>query len=457
MGNRRRNPRLWGIPVLNPELELALAAAPARRALPAPPAKDFVHICRCPAVRRRNGDSTGLCACRHPVAGANCGCACAEGRGAWCEHCRAVAVLEPWSEEEKAAARRGLEEIEREELGPEFAAAGADRGLTALRMHEAGLAGKSKRYAACARRGFAVDCRESDTHRFFQPYHCGLRYCPNCGPATMTALLNENLPRIAAFLEREPIRLRWTLAMLTLTIRADGEKPTAAEVRAFNKQVRRWFRLLQKRRLYQAGAGAGGGTPGLIWVDEFGAEAKGRRAGRAAGGWNLHAHGIYYGPLLDWAKARDLWRELSGATGCYLKQVRGWKRRQAGNPQWRGELSKALYYALKYSGKAPHASPERIAMLEAAFHRVRRLHTAGAFYNLPAAEPEGKESGGAAAPPRRECPRCGGPLIAARKLLDLSTLAQDGRQDLEQARREAGRVRAMGVPADNPPDQRRRM
>lgn len=63
---------------------------------------------------------------------------------------------------------------------------------------------------------------------------------------------------------------------------------------------------------------------------------------------------------------------------------------------------------LKDSGKAPHASPERIAILEAPFHRVRRLHTTGAFYNLPAAEPDGKESGGAPVPQRHECPQCGG-------------------------------------------------
>jgi hypothetical protein len=439
-----------GVTARDVELALAIPHGPLWPAVAARPPKDFVIVCRCPSVERRHGQSNGICACRHPIAGANCGCVCAEGRGAWCEHCHAVAALDPPSAEEKAAARRGLEEIEREELEPEFLAAGPERGLTARRMHEAGMRAKSVRYARCGRMGFPANCRLSVRHSFFQPLHCGLRYCPNCGPATVAALLERHLPRIAAFLEREPVRPRSTLAMITLTLRCNGAMPSAAEVRQFNRLVRRWFRLLQRRGLFQAGAVLAGGKPGLIWTDEFGAEEKGRRAGRTARGRNLHAHGVYYGPLLDWHKARDLWRELTGATGLYVRQVKGWKQRRAGDPRWRRELSKALYYALKYSAKAPHATPERIAMLEAAFNRVRRLHTAGAFFNLPPVPDDAAAEGGAAALPRHECPLCGGKLVFGRAKFALETLIADGRRDLEQARREAGRAHALGAEGCRP-------
>lgn len=183
------------LPGLPPPPQFAVAwPAPVP---PREPRHDFLNVCRCPSGR--------LCACRHPLVGGNCGCACAEGRAAWCEHCRAVVALPPATAEEKARAAEELLALERAELAPEWERLDA-RGRTALAMHKLGMAAKAKRYAECGRTGFAADCREIDAHRFYQPFRCGSRYCAHCGPATMRALMDPHLPAIVAHLEREPVR-----------------------------------------------------------------------------------------------------------------------------------------------------------------------------------------------------------------------------------------------------------
>lgn len=424
---------LW--PAAKPAAELPVAAPVARYEFPA--------VCRCPSVHRRRGKSDGLCACRHPLAGANCGCECARGRAAWCEHCRPVASLAPASEEEKARAKRELLEAERAELAPQWNELG-ERGQTALRIHELGMTGKAKRYAACGRMGFTADCREIDAHRFKQIFRCGCRYCADCGPGTMAALTNRHLPAILAFLEGEPIRRGWTLAQITLTVGADGEQVRPAQVRQFNRRVRKLFRLIHERHLYQPGARVPAGARlGLIWCDEFGFETRGHRKQRTAHGRNLHCHGIYYGPLLEWERVRDLWRELTGATGCYVQQLPGWKNRQAGCTGWRAAVGKALYHCLKYASKPPAATPERIAELEWAFHRVRRFHAVGAFYNLPKPAPA-EAASRAGHPGSSECPLCGGALIVGRQRLPLEAPGMGERLDLAAARREQGKARALG-------------
>lgn len=444
---RARGPEI--VPAESQAAFVGLGRAKPSASLPpasVPPRHEFPTVCRCPSVDRRGGRANGLCACRHPLAGANCGCECANGRAAWCEHCRSVAALPPATEEEKARAARELIEAERADLAPQWERLG-ERGRTAMVMHQYGMRGKAKRFAICGRVGFAADCQEIDAHRFYQRFRCGSRYCAQCGPATMAALINRHQPAIVAFLEREPVRRGWTLAQITLTVRADGGAVQPDDVRQFNSRVKKCFRLIQERELYQTSTDRSA-RPGFIWCDEFGFEGKGRRAIRAAAGRNIHCHGIYYGPLLDWARVRDLWRELTGATGCYVQQVRGWKKRQMGDCRWKSEVAKALYYALKYTGKPLAATPERIAELEWAFHRVRRFHAVGAFYKLPPAE-----ASGAPAPRGPECPCCGGALIVSRQRLPLDSPGMQERRDLEEARREAGRVRAMGAA---PPTEGRR-
>jgi hypothetical protein len=93
-------------------------------------------------------------------------------------------------------------------------------------------------------------------------------------------------------------------------------------------------------------------------VDEVGFELSGRREGRVAGGLNLHAHGLYFGPRLDWEKTRDYWAEETQrrfgepSTGFYIKKVRIID----------GDISQAVRHALNHMLKYEAASRDSRAL-----------------------------------------------------------------------------------------------
>ncbi len=397
------------------------------------------RVCRCPSVRRRGVQTDGFCACTFP--GFDCKCECSQGRAAWCECCRVLPVPE-MDEAERASLGEAARELERDRkrnsgIPPEDWSALGLRGEVAQRLAKMGLDAKAARYASCMRFGFAAECWENPIHKFHVPWRCGLRFCPQCSPGIIVELMAKYNPRILAFLRQEPVRPGWTLAQLTFTQRATGEAFGPEDARRFNQRLRKFFKLLRKRELFQRPVSAEGiKQSGLLWVDEVGFEKRGRRRDRVGGGRNLHAHGIYYGPLIDWPRARDLWRELSGATGFHVKQLRGWNLRAQDDARWEKELSKSLFYCLKYTGKVPAVTAERIAELEAAFNGVRRVHACGRFYRLPVAAPSAS-----ATPP---CPECGATLMVSTLRRPIGDLP--GRNLFEVAR-ERGREKVfMGGP-----------
>jgi len=99
-----------------------------------------------------------------------------------------------------------------------------------------------------------------------------------------------------------------------------------------------------------------------------------------------------------------------------------------------------LYHALKYAGKFLSTDPNRLAELELAFNRVRRVHTMAGFYNVIRAVSLPK----AASPP---CPVCGGMMFEAygplRPVRHFQVL---GIPDFEVMRREVGRQRILAMP-----------
>jgi hypothetical protein len=295
------------------------------------------------------------------------------------------------------------------------------------------------RLAIPARAIFLAGCRNCVFYRVptrallrsIWPARLHPRFCLECSPGIIAELMAKYNPRILAFLRQEPVRRGWTLAQLTFTQRATGETFGPEDMRRFNRWMRKFFKLLRQQELFQRPVPAEAlKQAGLLWVDEVGFEKHGRKMDRIADGRNLHAHGIYYGPLIDWQRARDLWRELSGATGFHVKQLRGWKLRPQGDARWEKELSKSLFYCLKYTGKVPAVTAERIAELEAAFNGVRRVHACGSFYRLPAAV-----SSASATPP---CPDCGATLMVSRLRRPIVDLPW---RNLHEVAREQGRER----------------
>ena len=283
-----------------------------------------------------------------------------------------------------------------------------------------GLAAKGRRQALCGVLGMVQDCANGACgFRGYRRFRCKNRYCPTCGPAAFRELmaryagLADVVERLVPGWQGDPHYRRrpWVVAKLDLTTRNLGRMPASSEVRLFNRLVRRFMRRVE--RVF--------GLPkrswGLLWCDEFG----GRNT-------NLHAHAVYVGPWLPQVELSRLWCETCEGTvfeGSFIVSI---KRARS--------FHAALVHALKYPAKYISSSdPERLAELELAFHRVRRVHSMGAFY---AVKSEGRD-----VVQGEVCPHCGSALRDVGGWRPVAELEAEGRVDVEQARRHVARVRVL--------------
>jgi hypothetical protein len=200
--------------------------------------------------------------------------------------------------------------------------------------------------------------------------------------------IEGQLGELWACVGREIKAKGWVLARVTFTLRSDGSEITPDHVKAMNTSVGTVMRrVVGSRKGY-----------GLLFVDEVGFEKRGHLpdAQRVAHGLNLHVHGLYLGPRLDWKKTRDEWASVTGekfgieSLGFFITAVRGFARNPGQAIRW------ALNHMFKYVSKPPAVTPERLAALIAAFNGAKRVHSLGLFF--------GKK-------PKREkkdcpCPRC---------------------------------------------------
>jgi hypothetical protein len=265
---------------------------------------------------------------------------------------------------------------------PEAEAVLDGRARVAEELSARGLPKKARRYESCARQGTPKVCvRDPFKHRFFERFRCGVWPCPYCAPFERLRLKRKYLPVVLKVLAESVGDLsEFVLARVTFTIRSTGEVPNPREVRAMNLCVKRVLRRALGRRKF-----------GLLFRDEFGFELRGHTVDRVAGGLNVHLHGLYLGPFLPWERIRDLWIEETErvfgepSRGFWISPIPGWRA----NPE---EAARhALNHMLKYTGKSPAVSPERIADLISAVHRVRQVHALGLFFGVkvPAAEKSG--------------------------------------------------------------------
>jgi hypothetical protein len=193
--------------------------------------------------------------------------------------------------------------------------------------------------------------------------------------------------------------------------------PLAQEVRAFNKAIKKFFRLAERefdidRKSY-----------GVIYCDEFGGKNT-----------NLHAHAMYAGPFLPNhdKELSALWKKACAGTafdGSFIVSIKRATSFAAG-------LAQALKYTAKFVSRS---EPGRLAELEAVFHGIRRVHSLAAFYNaLPKEVPAPEESSA--------CPICGAALVRVSAWCPLPMLRKEGLQDLIEMRRQARRQAVFGAP-----------
>jgi hypothetical protein len=307
---------------------------------------------------------------------------------------------------------------------------GSFRGEVAKLLWEGGLKRKAIRFLNCNRCGRPGLCaRYPEEHKFFTPNGCEVVFCRECADEARRELLidywhvvcnavlefagareeHERLCRVLFDSESGEadrknaekklgelwakvgrlVRERgYVLARVTFTFRSDGSEITSKRVKRGNKCVRVVMRK------------AVGSTKGfgILFVDEVGFETRGHLpdSERVAHGLNLHCHGLYFGPRLDWERMRNLWMEVTQkefgieSRGFYITAVKRFSESPARAIRW------VLNHMFKYVSKPPAVRPQRLAALIAAFEGARRVHSQGLFY--------GKK-------PKREkkdclCPKC---------------------------------------------------
>ena len=278
----------------------------------------------------------------------------------------------------------------------------------AVEMWDAGMSAGAVRQMQCSRIVWVWQCKHG--HLWHRVFRCGLRFCTSCMSSVYESLFHEAIERLGPVASRlvpawpvvghRPLRV---IAKIDFTVRNTGEMPRAAEVRGFNRAIRRFFVRLARRNGWRKDEW------GAAWCAEFG-----------PGNTNLHAHAVFSGPWIE-QKGREasaLWSEVVGEFA--IVSVKAAK-----------SFQHALRHAIKYpaaSWKYFSASPERLASLEKAFHTVRRLHCVGAFYN-----PQGDvKVPPTILTPYDKCPTCGSRLeeLAAPQWLSLHESMRMGSQDL---------------------------
>ncbi len=108
----------------------------------------------------------------------------------------------------------------------------------------------------------------------------------------------ENSLRTLWFRLGEHLRKKgWVLARINFTIWSDGSEITPDRVKKNECGVRSTMqRSIGKARGY-----------GMVFMDEVGFETRDHILDRKAGGLNLHAHGLYFGPYLVIGNARGIY------------------------------------------------------------------------------------------------------------------------------------------------------
>ena len=351
---------------------------------------------------------------------------------------------------------------------------GGFRGCVGKLLWDRGHKQKAIRFLNCNRLGRPGVCSNYPLeHKFFVPHGCEVVFCNECAEESKRELLTSywhvacnavldfageraKHERLCALLHESDGRERqeaerqlgelwarvgryirkkgWVLARVNFTLRSDGSEITPKRVKAMNLCISKTIRhTVGSRKGY-----------GMLFVDEVGFERRGHLpdALRLAHGLNLHAHGLYFGPRLDWIGTRDKWMEVTRAEfgvesrGFYIRAVKGFARNPGRAIRW------ALNHMLKYVSKPPAVTPERLASLIAAFDGAKRVHSLGLFFGKkPKREKkdcpcpkcramgiasavcfEGKDLGNGACIPRLEC---------------IETLLSRGYVPLREAGREA--------------------
>ncbi len=206
---------------------------------------------------------------------------------------------------------------------------------------------QGKRLEECSQRFMHFSCDADSTDRFKKhhvaiPMRCESRWCPRCARVRGFKVLR----RLRKLLKKMRSKKGHMLMLLTISKRRSGYL-TREKVAQFSKDVRRLINTCYPKK---SGCGA-------LSVWEVGKRM------------NLHAHCIVYGPYVSQRTLSRLWLEITGDSFIVdIRTVHSYKG--------------ALDYVTKYLSKVPRLEEDnQYSQLVKSFHRIRRLHTFGLFYN----------------------------------------------------------------------------
>jgi hypothetical protein len=309
-------------------------------------------------------------------------------------------------------------------------------GASAAQLRQAeelwrlGLKVKAKRQACCSVFGDRLDCSSTECgRRYYRTYRCHNRYCLICGPAVYGQLFSKYIVLdnvVHGILSTSP---GYVVAKLDLTTKKSGRMPSPVEVRQFNAAIKCFFRSLARE------LGVKPKKVGLLYCDEFGSE-----------NCNLHAHCVYLGPKIPhkWfgkdGRLSEMWGKackggpFDGSFIVSAKKAVSFGQALAHSLKYTG---KVLDVDLSKEGQTPDALAVRLATLEWTFHRVRRVHGLGLFYNaLPPQDKDEPTDG------ELSCPMCGSAVVRDRVLSAVVFLKKEGRVDFDEVRRNVKRDKA---------------
>ena len=204
-----------------------------------------------------------------------------------------------------------------------------------------------RRLEECCQRFMHFSCEADSTNRFKKhhvaiPMRCESRWCPRCARVRGYKVLR----RLRKLLKKMHKKKGQMLMLLTLSKRRSGFL-TREKVARFSKDVRTLINTCYPKK----------NSCGALSVWEVGKHM------------NLHAHCIVYGPYVHQRTLSRIWREITGDSFVVdIRAVSSYKP--------------ALDYVTKYISKVPRLEKEdQYSQLVRSFHRIRRLHTFGVFYN----------------------------------------------------------------------------
>jgi hypothetical protein len=322
----------------------------------------------------------------------------------------------------------------------------------ALALHSRKLHGKAKRLVLCGRLGRRIDhikSRDACNRKFSEPYFCHEKYCTFCGPQQFRELFAKLKNALGPVVEKllcDGARrgCQMVIAKVDFTIPNDGQMPEPGKVREFHADQGRFWRLAERQ------FGIKNSEYGIVRSDEVG-----------GGNTNLHAHDAYVGPWLPQEQ-----KELSALWSVTLllrenpqrgRELLRFARKHGWGEVWdqlvpeeqrfvsikpAKSFTGALAHALKYPAKfLDKSTPQRLAALEATFHKTRRVSTGGAFYRVE----EVREPGDDRQFDHQFCPFCKVRLVRVHEPWQpISVLESEGRISLRVAEREAGLHTALG-------------